>query len=135
MCLCVCPFAIETTFPLSNFKIKHIFGILMTLRKFLKPWAPQAPPEKGTEGARNMGRRRHPTFPLSDFKTKHIFEILMERVTSLKPFRAPQAPPERGAEGAPKCFFFAPNFFLSFFYRRRRRQFPKWAPEVPQRGH
>jgi len=49
--LCVCPFAIETTFPLSNFKTKHIFGILMILRKFLKPWAPQAPRERGAEGA------------------------------------------------------------------------------------
>ena len=36
--LSVCPFAIETTFPLSNFKTKHIFGILKTLRKFLKLW-------------------------------------------------------------------------------------------------
>ena len=27
---------IETIFPLSNFKTKHIFGILMALRKFLK---------------------------------------------------------------------------------------------------
>ena len=31
--LSVCPFAIETTFPLSNFKTKHILVILMTLRK------------------------------------------------------------------------------------------------------
>ena len=34
----VCSFAIETTFPLSNIKTKHIFGILMTLRKYLKLW-------------------------------------------------------------------------------------------------
>ena len=33
--LCVCPFAIETTFPLSNFKTKHIFGILMERVTFL----------------------------------------------------------------------------------------------------
>ena len=32
--LCVCSFAIETTFPLSNFQTKHIFGILMVLRKY-----------------------------------------------------------------------------------------------------
>ena len=42
LCLSVILFVryIETTFPLSNFKTKHIFGILTTLRKFLKPWAP-----------------------------------------------------------------------------------------------
>ena len=32
----VCSSAIESTFPLFNFKNKHIFGILMALRKFLK---------------------------------------------------------------------------------------------------
>ena len=35
-CLSVCSCAIEITFPLSNFKTKHIFGILMALRKFFK---------------------------------------------------------------------------------------------------
>ena len=39
----VCSFAIETTFPFSNFNTKHTFGILMTLRKFLSYGAPQAP--------------------------------------------------------------------------------------------
>ena len=36
VCLSVCvdSSAIETTFPLSNFKTKHIFGILMSLMKF-----------------------------------------------------------------------------------------------------
>ena len=36
VCLSVCvdSSAIETTFPLSNFKTKHIFGILMSLLKF-----------------------------------------------------------------------------------------------------
>ena len=39
---------IEATFPLSNFKTKHIFRILMTLRKFLRLWralkgGPKAP--------------------------------------------------------------------------------------------
>ena len=29
-------------FPLSNFKTKHIFGILITLRKFLKLWGAAA---------------------------------------------------------------------------------------------
>ena len=33
VCLCVCSCAIETTFPLFNFKTKHIFGILMAQRK------------------------------------------------------------------------------------------------------
>ena len=51
MILSVCPFAIETTFPLSNFKTKHIFGILMTLWKFIKLWAPQAPETWGAVGA------------------------------------------------------------------------------------
>ena len=60
--LSVCPFAIETTFPLSNFKTKHIFGILMTLRTFLKLWAPQATPKTGAEGAQNMGCHRRPKF-------------------------------------------------------------------------
>ena len=57
--LSVCAFAIETTFPLSNFKTKHIFGILMTLQTFLKLWAPQAPI---AAGARNMGHHRRPRF-------------------------------------------------------------------------
>ena len=36
------------TFPLSNFKTKHIFGILMKRVKFLKAFgAPQVPTEKG----------------------------------------------------------------------------------------
>ena len=34
--MCVCSFAVETTFPLSNFKTKHTFGIFMALRKFVK---------------------------------------------------------------------------------------------------
>jgi len=46
--LFLCSFAIETTFPLSNFKTKHIFGILMILRKYLKLW--------GAAGSRNFGR-------------------------------------------------------------------------------
>ena len=62
LCPSVCPFAIETTFPLSNFKTKHIFGILMTLRTFLKLWAPQATPKTGARGARNMGRPRRANF-------------------------------------------------------------------------
>ena len=49
--LSVCSFAIETTFPLSNFKTKHIFRILMERVKLLKPFrAPQAPPERGGVG-------------------------------------------------------------------------------------
>ena len=37
-------FAIETTFPLSDFKTKHIFGILVERVKFLKQFgAPKAP--------------------------------------------------------------------------------------------
>ena len=31
--LCVCSFAIDTSFPLSYFKTKHIFGTLMAVRK------------------------------------------------------------------------------------------------------
>ena len=79
----------------------------MTLRKFLKLWAPQATPEMGAEGARNMGRRRRPTFPLSNFKTKHILGILMTLRQFLKLW---------STEGSP-------NFcFILFFYRRRRRR-------------
>ena len=44
MTLSLCSFAIETTLPLSNFKTKHIFGILIARDKFLKPFgAPKAP--------------------------------------------------------------------------------------------
>ena len=44
VCLWFCPFAIEATFPLSNFKTKHIFGILVERVTFLKPLgAPEAP--------------------------------------------------------------------------------------------
>ena len=42
--LSVCSFAIKTTFPLSNLKTKHIFGILMTLQKFLKLWGAKGAP-------------------------------------------------------------------------------------------
>ena len=38
MAVWFCSSAIETTFPLSNFKTKHIFGILMERVKFLKPF-------------------------------------------------------------------------------------------------
>ena len=39
-----CSFAVGTTFPLSNFKTKHIFGILMAQVQSLKPFgAPPAP--------------------------------------------------------------------------------------------
>ena len=38
MVLWFCSFAIETTFPLSNFKTNHIFGILMVRDNFLKPF-------------------------------------------------------------------------------------------------
>ena len=62
LCHSVCPFAIETTFPFSNFKTKHIFRILMTLRTFVKLWAPQATPKTGAEGSRNMGYHRRPKF-------------------------------------------------------------------------
>ena len=44
--LCVCLFAIETHFPLSNFQTKHIFGILMVLQKY----------------ENNLGRHRLPNF-------------------------------------------------------------------------
>ena len=63
--LSVCSFAIETTFLLSNLKTKHIFGILMTLQKTLKLWAPQASSKRGAEGARNMERQRNLIFLLS----------------------------------------------------------------------
>ena len=34
--LSICSCSIETTFPVSNFKTKHIFGILMALRNLIK---------------------------------------------------------------------------------------------------
>ena len=38
LCGCVCLCAIETTFPLSNFKTKHIFGTLVSqVYSLLKP--------------------------------------------------------------------------------------------------
>ena len=36
--MCVCSCAIETTFPLSNFKTKHKFETFMALRKFSRPF-------------------------------------------------------------------------------------------------
>ena len=41
MILSVCSFAIETTFPLSDFKTKHIFGNFMNGSPFGAPKAPQ----------------------------------------------------------------------------------------------
>ena len=52
MDLWFCPSAIETIFPLSNFKTKHIFGILMAERKFLIPFgAPESAEILGAAGA------------------------------------------------------------------------------------
>ena len=45
MALWFCSFGIETTFPLSNFKTKHIFGILMARVKFLKPFGTAQVPQ------------------------------------------------------------------------------------------
>ena len=39
-----CSSAIETTFPLFNFKTKHIFGILITLWKLIKLWGAAGAP-------------------------------------------------------------------------------------------
>ena len=89
-CDSVCPFAIENTFPLSNFKTKHIFGILMTLRTFLKLRAPQATPKTSAEGAWNMGRRWHPKFSF-------IFFFYRRRRQRKNGHRGR---PKRGAEGA-----------------------------------
>ena len=44
VCLYVCSSAIETTFHLSNFKTKHIFGTLMAQRKFKTIWVAQGTP-------------------------------------------------------------------------------------------
>ena len=45
LCHSACPFTIETTFPLSNFKTNYIFGILMTLQKSLKLWGAAGTPK------------------------------------------------------------------------------------------
>ena len=96
------------TFPLSDFKTKHIFGILMERVKFLKPFgAPQAPPERGAGGIRNLVHRRRPKF---------LF------------FLSPQADAPSGAP-------LVSHIFPDFFHRRRRQWFSKWAPQAPQRGH
>ena len=81
MALWFCSFAIETTFPLSKFKNKHIFWILMARVKFSKlfgaPQAPQIfififlsrPPRVGAPGAPNsfiivfFYRRRRRRYP------------------------------------------------------------------------
>ena len=102
--LSVCSFAIEITFPLSHFKTKNIFEILMERVQSSKPFgAPKAPqffilffyrsrrwrklpPQVGCPGAPNMGR----------------------------PWR--------------------PNYYPIFFHRRLRRRFSKWTPEAPQQG-
>ena len=98
-----CPFAIETTFPLSNFKTKHIFGILMERVTFLKPsWRP-------VRGAPNMGCPWRPKF-------FSIFFIAAEGGVSWRP-----------KYGAPQFIF---NNCL-FFHRRWNRRLPKWVPHVP----
>ena len=59
-CLPVCSYAIKTTFPLFNFKTKHIFGILMVLWKFED----------------HLGRRRRPNFFLPPTKAPQFFIFL-----------------------------------------------------------
>ena len=51
VCDSVCSSAIETSFPLFNFKTKQIFGIFMTLRKFFSV----LPPPNGRPGRRSPG--------------------------------------------------------------------------------
>ena len=54
---CVCSYAIETILPLSNFRTKHIFGILMTYKwSFKTIWGT----EGGTPGGWEKSRRRRP---------------------------------------------------------------------------
>ena len=84
-CLWFCPFTIETTFPLFNFKTKHIFGILMTLRKFLKLRAPKAAqnghrrrPKRGADGAVPPEDERNPAegeYFASVFLVLHYLKI------------------------------------------------------------
>ena len=94
--LCVCPFAIETTFPLSNFKTKHIFGILVERVTFLKPFgAPQAPPERGARCARNLGHRWRPKFFFFFF-----YRRLRRRKLTPRTER-----PQYGALRAPQIFY------------------------------
>ena len=101
-----CLFAIEATFPLSNFKTKHIFGILMERVKFLKPFGePQAPPRRGAGGA--------PNFCLYFFIAAEGGVSCHQRLHKLQP----------------QIFD-----FYNFFHRRRRQRFPKWAAQAPQRG-
>ena len=95
----VCPFAIETTFPLSNFKIKHICGILMILWKFLKLWVPQAPRKRGAEGALNMGHRRRPKLLLFLFFYRRRRRHIMGADGALN--AAPGAPFSRRAREIP----------------------------------
>ena len=96
--LSVCSFAIETTFPLSNFKSKHTFGILMTPRKFLnlgrrhsKFVAPQVPqfffvsPPKAADTAASAGA---PPVP-------QTFFIFYRRERRRFPKWAPTAPEGR----------------------------------------
>ena len=120
-CLSVCPFAIETTFPLSNFITKHIFGIIMTLRKFLKLWAPQAPPKKGAEGD-----------PIFFFTPKlfHVFLLLPPAKAAVSKMgaggaqtRAPKPRPPPEGEGNPavgECFasiYLTPYHLLNIISR------------------
>ena len=53
----VCSSAIKTTFPLSNFRTKHIFGNLVALRKFYDHLGRRSRPERG---ALNLGHLRRP---------------------------------------------------------------------------
>ena len=117
LCDSVCPVAIETTFPLSNFKTKHIFGILVERVTFLKSFgAPQAPPERGARGPRNLGRRRRPKF-ISSF---------------LSPPKAAYADAPTGAPPAPQIFYIF--FSLYSFTAAEGGVFPNGHRRHPNGG-
>ena len=122
-------FAIEPTFPLSNFKTKHIFRILMAQRNFIKPFGalPGAPmyfltPPKANHSAAPGGASPAPQF---------FFSFLL--LPSAK-----AAVCQMGTGGTPKAamhpkvplpiFFMAAKGAANFFYRSTAKWGASGAP-------
>ena len=94
--LCVCAFALKTTFPLSNFQTKRIFRILTVLRKNER----QSRFRWGAEGALNLATPRRPNFfKSSNAANGSVFQMAAGDVPNLAPtaalpWRARETPPK-----------------------------------------
>ena len=104
-CDFVCPFAIETTFPFSNLKTKHIFGILTTLWKFIKL--------RGAAGAPNF------------FIFFHFFPIFFLIYILLLP------PPKTAPNGRRRC---PKRGTKGALHAAPEAPFPRTAREIPPKA-